>query len=374
MDPNVIKLAMGAAGAGSANNKLYGWGNNPSFSLADGGANRSSPIQIGALTDWSQISNNVHAASIKNDGTLWVWGRNGDGQLGLGDITTRSVPVQVGSLNNWLQVKTINLGTVAIKTDGTLWSWGRNNLGQLGLGNTTDYSSPKQVGSLTNWAKLAENIHDRSVAAIKTDGTLWTWGYNSFGQLGLGDTTNRSSPTQVGSLTNWSSVASGESHILAIKTDGTLWAIGGLNRYGQLGDNTITDRSSPVQIGSLTNWSKVRAAKEISFSIKTNGTLWAWGWNLYGQLGLGTSGFSTEKSSPTQVGSLTNWSVLGGGRAHTLSIKTDKTLWAWGLNNNGQLGDGTTTYRSSPVQVGTSTNWIKLGDGGVSNTSFAITE
>ncbi len=132
---------------------------------------------------------------------LYSWGRNNEGQLGLGDSTNRSSPTQVGTLTNWLVLAGSYRSSFAIKKDGTLWSWGSNNNGQLGLGNTTNYSSPKQIGSLTNWSAISGGYE--FVAAIKTDGTLWAWGRGLNGPLGLGNTTNYSSPKQVGSLTNW---------------------------------------------------------------------------------------------------------------------------------------------------------------------------
>jgi alpha-tubulin suppressor-like RCC1 family protein len=144
--------------------------------------------------------------------------------------------------------------TLAIKTDGTLWSWGRGSLGGLGLGNTTYYSSPKQVGTLTNWSFVAGGL--LRGLATKTDGTLWAWGYNNEGALGLGNTTDYSSPKQVGSLTNWAKVygqTNNNYSTLAVKTNGTLWSWGN-NTYGQLGLGNLTGYSSPKQVGAQTNW------------------------------------------------------------------------------------------------------------------------
>ena len=132
-----------------------------------------------------------------------------------------------------------------------LWSWGQNSYGNLGLGNTNLYSSPKQVGSLTNWKTIAAGGH--SGYSIKTDGTFWAWGRNGYGRLGLGNTTPVSSPTQVGALANWESVSAGLQCFIAVKTDGTLWSWG-YNSYGNLGFNDTANRSSPVQVGLLTTW------------------------------------------------------------------------------------------------------------------------
>ena len=176
---------------------------------------------MGTLTNWKRVACGIfHTAAVKTDGTLWSWGKNKYGGLGLGDTTHRSSPVQVGTLTDWRLVTSGYYHIAAIKNDGTLWSWGRNNSGQLGLGDTANRSSPVQVGTLTNWKLVASGAYH--VAAVKTDGTLWLWGYNNYhGGLGLGDTTNRSSPVQVGTLTNWKLVASGSDHTVAIQ-DGYL--------------------------------------------------------------------------------------------------------------------------------------------------------
>ena len=201
-----------------------------------------------------------------------------------------------------------------------LWLWGHNNYGQLGDASITHKSSPIQtVSGGTNWKSVSGGGYH--TAAIKTDGTLWLWGYNNSGQLGNNTNTNKSSPVQtVSGGTNWKSVASGYYHTAAIKTDGTLWTWGS-NGYGQLGDNTTTSRSSPVQtVSSGTNWKQVSASNGHTAAIKTDGTLWSWGYNTYGQLGDNTN---TNKSSPVQtVSGGTNWKSVAGGGVHTLAIRS----------------------------------------------------
>ena len=159
--------------------------------------------------------------------------------------------------------------------NSSIWVWGSNIVGQLGNGTTTNYSSPIQIGSLTNWKQVSASAGGFLTIGIKTDGTLWTCGYNYYGQLGNNTTTNYSSPIQVGSLTNWSQIAGGAYHTAAIKTDGTLWTWG-YNGYGNLGNNTATSYSSPIQVGALTNWKQVSCGYNNTVAIKTDGTLWAW--------------------------------------------------------------------------------------------------
>jgi len=170
------------------------------------------------LTNWLTVSAGVYfAVAVKTNGTLWSWGSNNGFQLGQSTVYTanRSSPVQVGALTNWLSTACGLYHAVAVKTDGTLWSWGTSSFGVLGLGNTTNYSSPKQIGALTIWSKVECGAY--TISAIKTDGTLWSWGLNGDGQLGLGNTTNRSSPNQVGSSTTWFSVASGNNFSIALQ-------------------------------------------------------------------------------------------------------------------------------------------------------------
>jgi alpha-tubulin suppressor-like RCC1 family protein len=341
---------------------LNSWGVNNLGQLGLGNTtNYSSPKQVGSLTNWDYVDARMQSSmAIKTDGTLWGWGNNASGQLGFGNTTNYSSPKQVGSLTGWAKISVgITTHTLAVKTDGTLWAWGGNLFGALGLNNTTDYSSPKQVGSLTNWSKVTAGYF--LSFAIKTDGTLWAWGYNQgAGQLGLGNTTDYSSPKQVGSLTNWLYIACGYYNVIARKTDGTLWSWGAGNSGG-LGLGNTTNYSSPKQIGALTTWANLGAGVQyFSFATKTDGTFWSWGRNNFGQLGLGNV---TYYSSPKQIGSLTNWLSISGGQSFASATKTDGTLWAWGRNQSGQLGQSNTTDRSSPIQVGALTNWDAVSCG-----------
>ena len=349
----------------------WSWGVNGLYNLGDGTTTgRSSPVQVlGGGTNWTILSNGrYHTAGIKSDGTLWTWGYDDSyGQLGLNTINTgRSTPVQtIAAGTNWKQVDCGNRHTVAIKTDGTLWSWGRNDQGQLGDSTTTNKSSPVQITG-TTWKQAAAG--QDSSAAIKTDGTLWCWGRNDGTQTHLGDNTTvtKSSPVQTAAAgTNWRQVSIGRRNTAAIKTDGTLW-VWGDNQYGQLGRNFadgFNGASTPVQtIVGGTNWKNVQVGIASLSAIKTDGTLWTWGQNTLGQLGDGTS---SHQYSPIQLAG-TNWKQVDRGLYYSVAaIKTDGTLWTWGYNSSfGQLGDNTLTDRSSPVQIyGAGTNWKLVSSG-----------
>ena len=327
--------------------------------------NYSSPVQVGALTDWSLLSAGyLFAFGLKTDGTFWSWGEGATwGALGQNNTTDYSSPVQVGALTTWSHVSGGTYHGAGVRTDGKIYCWGKNGYGALGSGNVTAYSSPKQVGALTDWLKVACGYGH--TVSVKTDGTLWTWGWNARGQLGDGSITNRSSPVQVGALTTWSAVQCGLWMTLATKTDGTLWAFGEGND-GPLGQGNTTDYSSPVQVGALTTWTAQfngggDSTTGRTVTVKTDGTAWLWGAGNYGALGHNNT---TNYSSPVQLGALTTWSKITSTSRATTAIKTDGTLWAWGGNSYGELGNGTddNSY-SSPIQIGALTTWVDLQKG-----------
>ncbi|NBP55054.1 hypothetical protein EBU71_00650 [bacterium] len=361
--------------SGILQGSLWTWGNNDFGGMgvdSIGVTRRSSPTQVGTATNWTQFgAYQTFSAGVKADGTLWTWGWGSQGGTGLNSpATRRSSPTQVGALTNWSKIGT---GTafalmMAVKNDGTLWGWGLNGAGQLGMNNVVSRSSPMQVGTSTNWSLVSQSRYN--TAAIKTDGTLWLWGNGNYGQLGGNNATYRSSPTQVGTNTNWSTVVSGDRFCCALKTDGTLW-VWGINQQGNTGLNdSTTNRSSPTQIGTATNWSKLFVTGGVlAMATKTDGTLWAWGYNGGGNLGLNDR---ANRSSPTQVGALTNWNIpatAGSGENNALCTTTSNALWSWGAGistNFGQLGLSDLIARSSPVQVGSATNWATVGAGTVS--------
>ena len=198
-----------------------GWGDNIYGELGDSSyTSRNTPEQIGSATNWSAISaGGANTIALKTDGTLWAWGDNTYGELGDGTNTTRNTPVQIGTSTNWAFINAANF-TVGIKSDGTLWAWGYNSNGELGDGTHTNKNAPEQIGSATNWKNVSVNGNNYGGfnIAIKTDGTLWVWGYNGQGELGDGSYTNKNAPEQIGTDTTWSIASAGDSHIIALKT------------------------------------------------------------------------------------------------------------------------------------------------------------
>ena len=295
---------------------------------------------------------------------LFTWGNGGDGRLGLIIATNKFTPVTTSAGGtNWKQVSGSNRHCAAIKTDGTLWTWGYGPSGQLGDNTITSKSTPVTTfAGGTNWKQVSSGGYH--CAAIKTDGTLWTWGFGAQGQLGDNTVTSKSTPvTTFAGGTNWKQVSGGHRHCAAIKTDGTLWTWG-FGAQGQLGTNTLTDKSTPVTtFAGGTNWKQVSSGRFYCAAIKTDGTLWTWGDGADGRLGDNTV---TNKSTPvTTFAGGTNWKQVSGGANQCAAIKTDGTLWTWGNGGDGQLGDNTVTNKSTPVTTfAGGTNWKQVSAGG----------
>ena len=368
--------------------QLWGWGWNAYGALgvpSAGDSQRSSPVQVPGTT-WSYIGESgVTIGAVKTDGTLWTWGSNEYGGLGTNTAhdAHRSSPVQVGSDTTWSSFSSSRSGgaSAALKTDGTLWTWGRNDLsyggGKLGLNDIISRSSPTQVPG-TTWAAIS--FGGQMLMATKTDGTLWSWGYGENGALGHNQpgATQQSSPTQIPG-TSWGTtqdtiVAGGEQAGAAIKTDGTLWTWGN-GGPGLLGQNSTTKYSSPVQVPGTT-WRNVKISTRSIFATKTDGTLWAWGQGYAGTL---AQNDEVSRSSPIQIPG-TTWSrPIGNWREGGAALKTDGTIWTWGYNENGESGRNDNTRYSSPVQVpgfvaSTEIGHVAGGENGPGKRIFAMKE
>lgn len=308
---------------------------------------------------WQSISAGYqNSLAIKSDGSLWAWGDNDFGQLGIGTFAAKTIPTQVGVATNWKIVSCGENFVVAIKTDGTLWTWGDNFFSQLGEGGVLNMSNvPIQVGTDSDWSSVsAGSAH---TLALKTNGTLWAWGWNFAGQVGDGTTNDVTVPTQIAIGSTWLSVGAGSYFSQAVRSNGTLWGWGD-NSFGQIGDGTFNVPLTPLQVGIDTNWKLVKGGDSYTLAIKTNGTLWSWGANFEGNLGDGTT---IDHASPLQVGTDSNWRSISTKFYHVSATKTNGTLWNWGFNGEGQIGDGTTIQKVIPTQIGTATNWSSTSAG-----------
>ena len=300
-----------------------------------------------------------HTVAIDTHGQLWTWGGNAFGQLGDGTTAlSRGEPARIGIATNWYYVAAGEFHNVALNSNGELWAWGNNESGRLGDGSRSHRNIPARVGASVNWSSVsAGNEH---TVAISEYGELWAWGNNSQGRLGVGGGIFiRDTPMRVGSQVNWSSVSAGGSHTVAINEYGELWAWG-RNLHGRLGDGTTVNRMEPVRVGLATNWSSVSAGYEHTLATTTNGQLWAWGNSANGRLG---GGGAAANLAPMRIGATTNWLGVSAGNMHSAAVTTSGELWAWGHGAHGRLGNGEITDRNTPVQVDANINWASVSTG-----------
>jgi alpha-tubulin suppressor-like RCC1 family protein len=356
--------------------ELWTWGDGTNGRLGNGATtgNISTPVTTSAGgTNWKQVSAGfLYTTAVKTDGTLWTWGYGNAGRLGNAVTTNTSTPVTTfAGGTNWKQVSSGGYHTAAIKTDGTLWTWGSGGAGKLGNAVTTNTSTPVTTfAGGTNWKQVS--CGKDHTAAIKTDGTLWTWGTSSIlgvptGALGNAQTTNKSTPvTTFAGGNNWKQVTCGNAFTAAIKTDGTLWTWGSAGG-GKLGNGVTTNTSISTPVTTFaggTNWKQVSSVGSSHMAaIKTDGTLWTWGSGSNGKLG---NGITTNTSTPvTTFAGGTNWKQASAGDTHTVAIKTDGTLWTWGRGSSGQLGNASVTLtNSTPVTTfAGGTNWKQVSSG-----------
>ncbi|HEV2123059.1 MAG TPA: hypothetical protein VGW38_09830, partial [Chloroflexota bacterium] len=333
----------------------WAWGANGYGQLGDGTTtNRFTPVQTLDLTDILAVSGgDYHSLALKTDGTVWAWGASDSGQLGNGTMSTANgttmpssaVPVQA-AIHNAVAIAAGSGHNLALRSDGTVWAWGANHSGQVGDGTTVNRSYPVQVSGLSNVTAIAAG--QAHSLAVQADGTLWTWGANAYGQLGDGTTTDRIAPTQIAIPVRVTAVAAGRSHSLALGTDGTVWRWG--NAYG------VNFGPTPGLVSSLDSITAIATGEHHSLALKRDGTVWAWGNDSYGQLGDGANddpscGPERCRVTPIQVSGLAGIVTIASGGNHNFVRGSDGTVWAWGDNWYGQLGDGSRTTYHSPVVV-----------------------
>jgi alpha-tubulin suppressor-like RCC1 family protein len=382
---------------------VYSWGYNGSYNLGIGHTSQRNTPQQTTNNIKSISTGSQHTIALKNNGTVWAWGDNSYGQYGNGSTSRNSTPVQI-SISNVKSIATGDKHSMAIKNDGTVWTWGMNNNGQLGDNSTTNRYSPTRVISLTGVSKLVGG--DNFTIALKDDGSVFAWGDNSKGQLTnksvksskpkkvldnvksasgyyhwlvqkkdnsiyswgsnghsqLGDKTtiNNSTPKIINNLNGIKQLATGSNHSVLLREDKTIWAWG-LNNSGQLGNGNTSSYNTPIKTNVISDINQVSSGEYFNIALKDDGTVWTWGYNGNGQLG---NGNTTNQSNPIKVPNLNNVTQVSAGYyRHSLALKSNGTVWAWGLNDNGQLGDGTTSQRNNPIQINTLLNIKQIASG-----------
>ncbi|MCL2106747.1 MAG: hypothetical protein FWH26_06810 [Oscillospiraceae bacterium] len=324
---------------------------------------KATPSQVMDLSGIIAVSaGGSFSLALSSDGTVWSWGDNSNGQLGIGSTEIADGVQQVLGLESIIAISAGNDFGAALSSDGFVWTWGRNNYMQLGSGTDTNRSIAGQVlgeggsGFLTGIEKIAAGYD--YMLALKSNGTVWSWGGNSAGSLGIGTSgfsERKSSPVQVhgiggvGVLTGIQNIAAGGSISLTVKASDGSMAAWGHNRYGQLGDGTDdNNRESPVAVVGLTGVTAVSAGNYHAVALKSDGTVYTWGWNRSGQLG---DGSDTDSNVPKRVIAVSNAVAVAANGESTAIVKSDGSVWAWGYNDAGQLGDGTIIDRYAPKQV-----------------------
>lgn len=334
---------------------------------------------------WTTANTNGRSTiGLQTNGSLWGWGLYGTGLLGFGlgiENSQTNFPVtQIGIDNDWTANYSVGINhALAIKTNGHLYAWGNNESGESGNGTSGSQNfilSPQQIGNDTWKAVAASNFYS---LGIKTDGSLWAWGRNTEGQLGIGNVIWKNAPTRVGTDANWAKVFSVAQVSYAIKTDGTLWAWGGgsSNNFalGYIPDTN--NYLAPHQVGVSNDWIEIAPAFGHVIGLRSNGTLWAWGRNVDAfnnpYYGNGIPDSNNYENNPTQIGVATDWARITISNQNFFGVKINGALWGWGLNNQGRLGDGTNITRYVPIQLGDESDWIFVDAGqDVGNQYYAI--
>lgn len=337
---------------------LWCWGDNAYGQLGDGTTTtRNAPRTLGEGVEWSTIAAGGvfrHTCAIDVEGSMFCWGSNLHGEVGDGSTADRSSPVALLG-QTWRAVAVGGMHTCGLGPAGALWCWGGNTAGALGLGlgyEPDHVTEPTRVGE-NIWSSIA-TAYDRT-CGIQRNGTLWCWGESRGGGLGVDIDFYVDSPRQVGSDDDWTAVSGSHLHSCGLKRDGTLWCWGS-NRTGQIGHGGTNDvQHTPVQVSDA-GWAWISAGGSrgtdggYSCGVQVDGSLWCWGDNRSYQLGLGEDA-GEEVSIPTRVGSDADWTQAATGFDHSCAVKSDDTLWCWGLNSSGQVGDGTTEHRLMPTQI-----------------------
>ena len=303
-----------------------------------------------------------HVCAVASDNTLSCWGWNEDGQVGNGTTIDRVSPQGIAGEIVWSSVSAGRQHSCGISVSLGLYCWGDNESGQIGLGDLTDRVVPTRVGTRTDWASVSSGSFH--TCAIASAGALYCWGQNLQSAVGDGTQSTRLSPVRVGSTVNWRSVSAGDDFSCGVSTLNALYCWG-FNYFGQLGTGDTASRSVPSRIAANVEWSQVSAGANHVCGLTVGGSLYCWGWGLYGQLGGGTR--PEEITSPTQVGTRTDWARVSAGGSHTCGITSSGSAYCWGSNSQGQVGSGEIAeVITAPALVSGGLTWTSLDAGGAS--------
>ncbi|TNF26796.1 MAG: hypothetical protein EP329_20615 [Deltaproteobacteria bacterium] len=367
-------LSAGGMGTGStahgttcavrADGTLWCWGFNNNGQVGDGTTTtRIAPTQVGVDADWGAVAvGGLHSCAIKQDGTAWCWGDNLRGQLGDGTTVDRGAPVQVGSDADWAALSAGDSTTCGLRTDQSVWCWGLGTSGQLGDGLLTNSSVPVQVAGGASWAALS--VGAAHVCALRTDGTAWCWGSNGNNRLGSGLVGNQGTPVAVSAVgtESWASITAGGTHSCGVQSDGSLWCWGD-NGLGQLGIGTLTAAPLPTLVDAgPASWSTVGAGAAHTCALTDAGVRWCWGASTYSEIGERVS--IQYRTVPIEATGGGTWTGLTVGSQHNCAVRADDTIWCWGRNHEGQLGFGGELRWASPVQHAGTWSEVAKGHGG----------
>ncbi len=326
------------------------WGSNSSGQLGNGTEESSAiPVTVSNLTEIIAIaSGESHCLALKNDGTVWTWGDNIEGQLGDGTTTDNSLPAQIQNFSGVIAIAGGEYHSLALKNDGTVWAWGWNDSGQFGDGTDTDSNIPKLVSELSYIDVIAMAAGSEHSVFLRSNGQVLTCGNNYHGQLGNSTNIDSNLPTQVGvAFTDVIAVSAYGNNSMLLKTNGIVFAWGD-NFFGQLGDGTTIESNFPLQVNQLTNVIAISAGENRSIALKSNGNVASWGTNSNGELGNGTN---MSSNFPVDASLITNVVAIAAGENHTVALKNDGSVYTWGSNGSGALGNNSSVSSNVPINV-----------------------
>jgi len=305
---------------------------------------------------WAKIAcGGEFSIGIKADGSLWGWGLNTNGQIGIGGTVSQPLPTRIGTDKDWKDIAAGGMHVLALKKNGTLWAWGNGAFGEVGDGGTSSTNdAPEQIGTDSDWVNISAGY--ASSFAIKKSGKLYCWGFNYYGNLGDSDNSNLYEPHLLNTKATFKQVAAGSLHGMALATNGSIWAWG-YGGEGELGQGVGKSTESPIQVGTDTDWIWITCGMQHSMALKKDSTLWSWGANTFGQAGQGAN---NNALAPTQVGTARDWKYVTAGSFFSFGLKYDGTLWAWGDNRYGEIGKDSIKNIYVPTKVDSSTEWIGI--------------